>query len=1470
MNVQELTKRIAELHADVQLLQCQLENLNIPPNDATYITVTNDPNLTNERVITESNGITITDNGPNNTIEIENTATLCSTGGDISLVVSKEPDYLIKGLTCGPGIILTDQGTFVEIETTVPVDIEYLVLSNDPSIPCARQFLGGLGININDTGPGGTFTISSTATLSSTGGESLVVSGIPDYTIKGLSAGPGITITNQGTNLKIESDVTPSNATYITATNNPNLSDERVLTGGPGITITDNGPNNTMVVENTALLSSCGGSSLVKSGVADYTIKGLTGGSRISIIENANNLKIASTAVDLSGSSFLTISNEANLSNERRITSGLGISFIDNGSNNTFVIENSAMLFSAGGTSLVNNTEPDYLIKGLTAGNEISIVDNGTNLEINSTAAPSTASYITINNEGSLTNERSLSGGLGIVLIDNGSNSNLVIENSAMLFSAGGTSLVIDTEPDYLIKGLTSGPGILISSNTNDLQISSTLSGSSFITVNNEGSLTNERALTSGTGISIVDGGPNGPITINNTSPATSVTLTSAGGTESLVNDGMGESLATKGLTAGTGISLSSDASSVTITSTTGAPVNAEYVVVSLDGTLTDERNLTAGSGISIIDGGANNSIMVVNTDGASTVTLTSAGGTETLVNDGMGATLATKGLTAGAGISLTGAPTNVTIENSTVNAEYVVVSLDGTLTDERNLTAGSGISIIDGGANNSIMVVNTDGASTVTLASAGGTETLVVDGGGPSLTNKGLTAGTGISLTGGGTDVTIANTGAPVNAEYVVVSLDGTLTDERNLTAGSGISIIDGGANNSIMVVNSDPGSGVTLVDAQAKVGIIKGLSVDGTGPSLSIRTLTQGSGITLTETANDIEIINSVTLATTGTGNTLVNDGSVATGHIIKGLSAGTGISLTNNMDDIVINNTGAPFNAEYVVMSLDGTLTDERVLTVGDGLSLNDAGANSNVTLTNTLTLSTTGTGDTLVNDGSVATGHIIKGLTAGTAISLINNADDIVIVNAGPPLGAEYVVMSLDGTLTDERVLTVGDGLSLNDAGAGSNVTLTNTLTLSTTGTGNTLVNDGSVATGHIIKGLTAGTAITLTNNADDIVINTTALVSAQNVGTTTGTHTGEVFDIISGGDTVDIRRLDSVGTSTGPVSSTLAQYNILQDTDTVNDVIEFRNLNNLSGTGETIIGGIATDSTVLFRRINVSDGITSIIDGNGNILMGINPLRSIPLSFRFNESNGDPTGTSSTTFGKIGSFTMRGTAVGDNIDEIKAIVSGSQAGVGTQIQLFDYFNNIEIARSGSFTAPDAFFRGIIDVYVFKAIEVANIITVTNGTTGTRFDVPGAGSTAPFSFAISVQGIDGLDGAPPTIGIREVSTIDTTGATPASVDGTWFAVYFGSEAENYYFFWYDTDNSGTAQPANPLASNFTTEIVEIDTILTGDTAAIIATKTATAMDTSTFTLSSTFAVIDILVRKTNGGGGSAELHALQLYG
>lgn len=75
------------------------------------------------------------------------------------------------------------------------------------------------------------------------------------------------------------------------------------------------------------------------------------------------------------------------------------------------------------------------------------------------------------------------------------------------------------------------------------------------------------------------------------------------------------------------------------------------------------------------------------------------------------------------------------------------------------------------------------------------------------------LAAGTGVTLTdgGAGSNFTISLTGgipAPSTAQYLVLQTDGTLTNERVLTAGTNISFVDGGAG-STLTINASGGGG-------------------------------------------------------------------------------------------------------------------------------------------------------------------------------------------------------------------------------------------------------------------------------------------------------------------------------------------------------------------------------------------------------------------------------------------------------------------------------------------------------------------------------------------------------------------------------------------------------------------------------------------------------------------------------------
>lgn len=111
------------------------------------------------------------------------------------------------------------------------------------------------------------------------------------------------------------------------------------------------------------------------------------------------------------------------------------------------------------------------------------------------------------------------------------------------------------------------------------------------------------------------------------------------------------------------------------------------------------------------------------------------------------------------------------------------------------------------------------------------------------------------------------------------------------------------------------------------------------------------------------------------------------------------------------------GAPANADFLTLSLNATLTNERVFTPGTNLSAVDGGPGGLYTL----------------------------------------NA-----AASGAPVGASYVVVGFDATLTDERRLQIGAGLSLVDGGAGGDITVAVAALGITTG----LLADAAVTFGKI--------------------------------------------------------------------------------------------------------------------------------------------------------------------------------------------------------------------------------------------------------------------------------------------------------------------------------------------------------------------------------------------------------------------
>lgn len=150
------------------------------------------------------------------------------------------------------------------------------------------------------------------------------------------------------------------------------------------------------------------------------------------------------------------------------------------------------------------------------------------------------------------------------------------------------------------------------------------------------------------------------------------------------------------------------------------------------------------------------------------------------------------------------------------------------------------------------------------------------------------------------------------------------------------------------------------------------------------------------------------------------------------------------------------GAPADAQYVVMALNATLTDERVLTAGTGVGILDGGAGGPVTLSVTSTLAQ------ILDNGNS---------TGGTNI-LVSSGDSIVgqtdlVLDPGGGVGDNVIIDGLTWPGVDG---TSGEVLTTNGAGV---------LSFTAPPTAELTWGDGSVAastaTRYLEPGWEAGTA-----------------------------------------------------------------------------------------------------------------------------------------------------------------------------------------------------------------------------------------------------------------------------------------------------------------------------------------------------------------------------------------------------------
>jgi hypothetical protein len=266
---------------------------------------------------------------------------------------------------------------------------------------------------------------------------------------------------------------------------------------------------------------------------------------------------------------------------------------------------------------------------------------------------------------------------------------------------------------------------------------------------------------------------------------------------------------------------------------------------------------------------------------------------------------------------------------------------------------------------------------------------------------------------------------GAPSDAQYLVLSSNSTLTAERIFTAGSGISTSDSGIGqaytvsfnaNGLTALGSTVATSdyVVIYDSDASVSkkaLVSNLPF--TNNSGDITSVVAGDGVSGGGTSGAVTVTvaaadSTISVAAGGISVVESNLSSIPNGALSN--STISGVSLGSNLNNLTIGNgiqlnSGTTYNGSSAV-SLSIQATDSTISVASGGISVSEAnlssipnGALSNSSLTVTAGTGMSGGGAASLGGSVTVTNAGVTSAVAGTGVSISSGTGDVTFTNTG---------------------------------------------------------------------------------------------------------------------------------------------------------------------------------------------------------------------------------------------------------------------------------------------------------------------------------------------------------------------------------------------------------------------------------------------------------------------------------------